>query len=207
MVDDRRSWVVEVVEDFVRTSPDNRLSHESGERAWDEVLMGLASGADPLFEEYKTLVGAFHWTPLEIFLRTFPESTLQADELTVISWVLPQRAVTKKDNRVENHYPAERWIQARFAGEDFNDSLRRHLVAELHKCGVKAVAPSIAPDFKWEDSPDYVFASRWSERHAAYAAGLGTFGLCDALITASGKAHRVGSVVAGIVIPCRQTAL
>ncbi|MHB8766391.1 MAG: epoxyqueuosine reductase, partial [Deferrisomatales bacterium] len=35
----------------------------------------------------------------------------------------------------------------------------------------------------------------WSERHAAHAAGLGTFGLSDGLITAAGKAHRLGSVV------------
>lgn len=39
------------------------------------------------------------------------------------------------------------------------------------------------------------------KRHAAYAAGLGTFGLCDGLITPRGKAVRVGSVVAQIRIP------
>ena len=44
-------------------------------------------------------------------------------------------------------------------------------------------------------------ASTWSERHAAYASGLGTFGLCDGLITAKGKAIRCGSVVAKIKIP------
>ena len=38
-------------------------------------------------------------------------------------------------------------------------------------------------------------ASTWSERHAAYAAGLGTFSLNDGLITQRGIAHRVGSVV------------
>ena len=46
----------------------------------------------------------------------------------------------------------------------------------------------------------YVFASLLSERHAAYAAGLGTFGLCDGLITPKGKAMRCGSVVARIQI-------
>jgi epoxyqueuosine reductase QueG len=42
----------------------------------------------------------------------------------------------------------------------------------------------------------FVFASTWSERHAAHAAGLGTFGLCDGLITPLGKSIRVGTVVA-----------
>jgi len=40
--------------------------------------------------------------------------------------------------------------------------------------------------------------SNWSERHAAHAAGLCTFGLCGGLITARGKAMRAGSVVAKI---------
>ncbi|NIR13985.1 MAG: epoxyqueuosine reductase, partial [Desulfobacterales bacterium] len=35
----------------------------------------------------------------------------------------------------------------------------------------------------------------------AYASGLGTFGLCDGLITPVGKAMRTGSVVARIQVP------
>jgi len=56
---------------------------------------------------------------------------------------------------------------------------------------------------RWQstDSPRYVYASTWSERHAAYACGLGTFGLCDGLITPLGKAVRVGSVVARLEVP------
>ena len=50
------------------------------------------------------------------------------------------------------------------------------------------------------NSERFSYASSWSERHAAHAAGLGTFGLCDGLITAKGKAMRVGSVVAKISI-------
>jgi epoxyqueuosine reductase len=42
--------------------------------------------------------------------------------------------------------------------------------------------------------------SNWSERHIAYAAGLGTFGLCDGLITPVGKAMRCGSVVARLAL-------
>jgi epoxyqueuosine reductase QueG len=57
-----------------------------------------------------------------------------------------------------------------------------------------------APAWRVEDSPEFVWASTWSERHAAYAAGLGTFGLCDGLITPKGKAMRAGSVVAKIDI-------
>jgi epoxyqueuosine reductase QueG len=50
-------------------------------------------------------------------------------------------------------------------------------------------------------SEKYGYASNWSERHAAYAAGLWAFGLCDGLITPLGKAMRAGSVIAKIDIP------
>ena len=39
---------------------------------------------------------------------------------------------------------------------------------------------------------------RWSERHAAYVCGLGTFGLSKGLITRKGIAGRFGSVVTDI---------
>lgn len=54
--------------------------------------------------------------------------------------------------------------------------------------------------WRTEKSEKYAFASTWSERHAAYAAGLGTFGISDGLITPLGKAMRTGSVIANIYL-------
>jgi epoxyqueuosine reductase QueG len=82
-----------------------------------------------------------------------------------------------------------------------NEKLRRHLVAALETQGCTAVAPALSPHWEQKASEKYVFASTWSERHAAYASGLGTFGLCDGLITPLGKAVRVGSVIARMQIP------
>jgi epoxyqueuosine reductase QueG len=145
-------------------------------------------------------VGPFHYTPLELFSRTFPDSPVRADELTVISWVLPQTEATKADNRAQTVYPAERWARSRIMGEAFNARLRQHLVDALADAGVPAVAPMLSPLFESRPSERFVYASTWSERHAAYAAGLGTFGVCDGLITPLGKAMRVGSVIARLQI-------
>ena len=71
----------------------------------------------------------------------------------------------------------------------------------LKEAGIPAVSPMIHPDWGRHTSVKYNFSSNWSKRHAAYAAGLGTFGLCDALITPRGKAMRSGSVIARISIP------
>lgn len=198
---DMRIWLNEIITDHVNNSSENSLRMEPDEKAWDEVLVGFSSGADPLYEAYKDLVGESHWTPREAFAIAFSDITVKPEDLTVISWVLPHREATKADNRKETFYPSRRWVQARFPGEEFNSSLRRHIVRELGSKGIKSVAPLLLPEWSWGRSKKYVFASTWSERHAAYASGLGTFGLCDGLITPKGKAHRVGSVVANLSVP------
>jgi len=76
-------------------------------------------------------------------------------------------------------------------------------VKALTDSGIKAMAPMLSPLWRRADSEKYGFSSTWSERHAAYVAGLGTFGLSDGLITSKGKAHRVGSAIANVVIAPR----
>lgn len=193
-------WTTSLIRDFC-DSPANSLQDGAGERAWDTPLIGFANGADPIFEQYKMAVGEFHWTPLEIFAQTFPDLTVAPEELTVIVYILPQTEATKRDQRGETVYPAERWARTRLFGENFNRALCDHVATVLTAAGYPAVAPSSAPQFKIHDSEKYTFAPTWSERHAAHAAGLGTFGLSDGLITPVGKAHRLGSIVARISIP------
>jgi epoxyqueuosine reductase len=139
-------------------------------------------------------------SPLEIFAKAFPTIDVTPDELTVISWILPQTNRTKSEHRNQIEFPTERWARARIYGEEFNDKLRWLVVTTLLKSGIKATSPILSPLYESKKSPRYSLSSTWSERHAAYAAGLGTFGLCDGLITQKGKAIRCGSVVARIRI-------
>ncbi len=199
--DDLAAWLEAVIREFIHGSPENTLQDQANEKAFEDALVGFSSGGDPLYEAYKEHVGPFHWTPREIFTRTFPGLKVQPEELTVISWVLPQREAAKADNRKENTYPSERWARVRVFGEAFNARLRAHVVATLGEKGYEAVAPQLSPHWERKASDRFVFASTWSERHAAHASGLGTFGLCDGLITERGKAMRLGSVVARIQIP------
>jgi len=201
-IKDPAKWVKTLIKEFVNTSPENTLKNRTNEKAWEDPLVGFSSGDDPLYQEYKEYIGAFHWTPSEIFAMTFPAVEVPAKDLTVISWILPQTEATKSDNRKEEAYPSERWARARMFGEEVNIKLAKHVVATLQEIGFRALAPSLlSPSFKWMRSESYAIASTWSERHAAYASGLGTFGLCDGLITSKGKAMRCGSVVVNIKIP------
>lgn len=195
-----RAWIEDVISEFVARSPENSLKNKANEKAWDEPLVGFSSGADPLYSFYKQDIGSFFLTPLEWFEVSFPEMEVSAEDLTVISWILPQTDTTKKEHRRPREMPTDRWARARIYGEEFNRLLRSHVVETLKKEGCQAVAPMLSPHWKIETSEKYGFASSWSERHAAYAAGLGTFGLCDGLITPKGKAMRAGSAIANIRI-------
>jgi epoxyqueuosine reductase QueG len=193
-------WIKDLVRDFIVTSTHNTMRNHAEDPAWDDALVGFASGADPIWQQYKEYVGPFHWTPWEVFAQHCPGESAGAEELTVVSWVLPQREAVRKANRRAKKYPSEEWARIRVYGEEFNAALRRRVADRLKQFGHAAIAPMLAPNWTVVKSERFSYASSWSERHAAHAAGLGTFGLCDGLITARGKAMRVGSVVAKISI-------
>ena len=194
------AWVEESIREFAK-SPENTLGDEKNEPAWETPLVGFSSGDDPLYSEIKDLIGQFYLTPTDIFAQAFPDVWITADQLAVVSWVLPHTRATKADNRKEKFYASARWSRARKAGEEFNQRLRDYMTTRLTEAGYQAVAPQNLPSFGISVSERYGLSASWSERHAAYVSGLGTFGLCDGLITPAGKAVRCGSVVARLSVP------
>lgn len=193
--------IVETLERFCAESPANSLSGDGGEAVWGMPLVGFSRGDDLLYARIKADIGAFLWTPAEAFALAFPEEPIAAGELSVVSWILPQTAATRADQRAAVELPAERWSRSRLYGEIFNERLRAHLVESLAARGIQATAPALLADFAYRQSPRFGLASNWSERHVAHIAGLGTFGLSDGLITPLGKAMRCGSVVVRAQLP------
>ncbi|MFB3883891.1 MAG: epoxyqueuosine reductase [Thermodesulfobacteriota bacterium] len=185
-------FIEKAIATFVRKSPFNRRKIDGG-KYWEAPLVGFASAEDPLFGQYKKIIGRFHLTPKEIFDLTFRKNPKK--NLSVISWILPVSQDIRRSNRKETRYPSMLWAHTRDFGEQFNVRLRNHVVSLLKKKGYKAVAPMNSPHFRRLKSPKVGFASTWSERHTAYACGLGAFGLSDGFITPKGKAVRIGSVV------------
>jgi epoxyqueuosine reductase QueG len=196
---DPEKFIQKAIAKFVQESPSNRRKVDGG-RYFDSPLVGFASVDDPLFKDYKKIIGRFHFSPRDIFDLTFGKSD-RNKELSVISWVLPISEDTRKANRKATKFPSLLWSHTRYFGEPFNDRLRDHVVSLLKRKGYKAVAPTNSPRFIHHmHAPKVGFTSNFSERHAAYACGLGTFALCDGFITPRGKAMRVGTVVTDLVL-------
>jgi hypothetical protein len=77
------NWITNLIRDFISTSPHNTMKNKTADPAWDDALVGFASGADPIWQQYKEYVGAFHWTPWEVFNQNCPGESAGAAELTV----------------------------------------------------------------------------------------------------------------------------
>jgi ferredoxin len=98
-------------------------------------------------------------------------------------------------------WPSDEWLHGFADGQAFLNQLGRHLKVELIKAGYGSLVPSSDERF-WGRTgfnnslpSDLLYTSNWSERHAAFVCGLGTFGLSEGLITSKGMAGRFGSII------------
>ncbi|RQW86046.1 MAG: epoxyqueuosine reductase [Geobacter sp.] len=164
---------------------------------FDEPLVGFADASDPLFSSYKEIIGPHHLTPWELMETAFPGKEFVAG--TVVCWILPISESTRWSNRNENLWPSREWALTRTHGEAFNNALRRHLTNVLLAKGHQTLAPLLSKGWHTVKTAEGL-SSTWSERHAAFAAGLGTFSLNRGFISERGIAHRCGSVITDLII-------
>lgn len=194
-------FIEEEIKAFLRTSSLNHMPIKDNPIIFDEPLVQFAGGDDPIFAEYKTIIDSNHLTPREALAKSINKSPEDIPEhLSVISWILPITSRVRESNRQHTLTPSRLWSGTRWYGEKLNDAMREHVVKLLTEMGYLAVAPMLQPYYK-TDTNERGRYSNWSERHVAYAAGLGTFSLSDGFITERGIAHRCGSVVTDLMLP------
>ena len=184
------------VEDITKVDGVDNLPGCEGMLIYEEPLIGFASADDPLFEEYKKphVIGENYLSPRE----------WMEDTETIISFFLPFREEIRKSNRDNKIMSSKEWLHARFEGQNLLNIYTVRIRQWLEEQGVHVCIPAIDERFAQKITPFVEgepsrmgrhIASDWSERHAAYAAGLGTFGLTRALITEKGIAGRFGSLL------------
>lgn len=186
-----------------QTSALNRLTRLDNGPIYEEPLVGVADGYDPLFSQYKTIIGDYHMTPEEVIVHRARETSLpyRAGELSVLCWALPFTRHIRQSNASKEVWASVKWGHAYDAGEAFNNLVRRTLVEFFAGQGVLAVAPVASTAWRRIEHLPGGHTSNWSERHALYAAGLGTFSINDGFITEKGMAMRCGSVVVNTALP------
>ena len=176
--------------DFLRDSEGNYLAPDdalradlAGMRFFEEILWGVAAAGDPLFAKLRCDGVVHHQVML-------PSDWLPGAK-SVVSFFLPFSEATKNSNAVNGEAPSDEWLHSRIEGQMMLAALGEFIVSQLRDAGFAAAFPTTDKRFRLITP----FVSNWSERHAAYICGLGTFGLSKGLITERGMAGRFGSVI------------
>jgi epoxyqueuosine reductase QueG len=198
-MDDERAaneWVTETLKRLVLDAPENTLSDFGGQAIFDAPLVGVADGDDPLFVTFRSVVSERHLLPREVLATHSPPGT-DLTSVRVLAWALPFTEPVRRSNRGRD-WPSRLYSAARNNGGALNRAVRQRLVEQLRERGDAAVAPTVTEQYDAFRSPAHTFTSTWSERHAAYAAGLGLFGLTGGLLTPVGAAVRLGSLVTNL---------
>ena len=161
---------------------------------YEEPLIGFAAASDELFEIYRRpeVIGPHYFSPAE----WLPSAK------TVVSFFFPFSDAVRISNRKDKTEPSVEWLYGRIEGQKFSAAFMEAVKQMLEEKGISVCVPSSDERFgvKFEETntgPDSDFHadSRWSERHAAYACGLGTFSLSRGLISEKGIAGRYASLI------------
>lgn len=200
-------FIEKTIKDYVASNSNSCLPDSDNEPLFDEPLIGYADGDDEIFYEFKKdiLIGDFHLTPQEaltLYMKRQGKkiSDTLPEHLSVISAIFPFTKNIKKSNRDESQIGSLIWNKAHNWGFPFMEECMQYLANQLEDLGYIAVVPSYTKPMV-EIMSKHGITSDWSEKHIAYAAGLGTFSLSGGLITPKGKAVGCCSLITDLVIP------
>ena len=163
----------------------------------DTPLVGVASADDPLFETFRKneIIGVQWRSPRE----WMPEAK------SVVAFFFPVSAEIRSRHRVARTATNEAWNYGYGKHGQVVNAFLSGLTSELERQGVKTFIPTKDPSFKIERQPvvsggkeDVHYSTSWSNRHVAFAAGLGTFGIHRHLITRKG----CSGVLASMILDC-----
>ncbi len=197
---------VRQIETFVLNAPGNCVSERdaitpqaAGVRLFDPPIFAVGDPDDPLFAGLKRpeAVGPHLLLPRD----WLPEAR------SVLSFFLPFSDAVKSSNAAPpGDFPSPLWLHGRIEGQAFLLDLCRELVRLLEREGAVSVVPAMDSRF-WTVSPPQpatgalCYTSNWSERHAAFICGLGTFSLSRGVITEKGVCGRFGSLITTAALP------
>jgi len=185
--------------DLLVSSPLNRLPEDcGGGPIYSRPLIGVARGDDPVFREFKKVVSPEHLAPAEAWtLSGQPAHDPLPSRLRIVSIVFPYaQEIREQGNQTVGAMPPEIYCVAPNFADRLIDSVLAASESFFREQGFHAIAPVRADFFSVLTCANpFRLCSNWSERHVAFAAGLGTFSLHEGFITEVGCNVRIGSVI------------
>lgn len=173
-----KSDIEKVIHDAVREFNKN----EDISTRWKKPLVAYADAADPMFKMLKQVADPDHYEPFDI----------DPDAKSVIAYFLPFEDWVVDSNAGGTECSREwamAYIETNILISEINDRLIRFLNDSGWRTGKLPKELNMNYD---------TLKSVWSNRHVAYIAGLGTFGINNMLITENGCCGRLGNVVTSL---------
>jgi epoxyqueuosine reductase QueG len=162
----------------------------AGRKIYDGALCGIASPDDGYIASLKGNKGA------NVDMMQ-PEEWLPGAKSVVSIFTPFARWITEEN--AGGDWPSSGWLHGRINGQEASNKAISALAERLSAEGWQVVIPTLDPRLKiYMKSPGYPepeYTVNWAERHVAFAAGLGTFGLSHGLITKLGTAGRLMSFI------------
>lgn len=182
-----KKQIIQIIEEYVRAYQ----KRPDIETSWNVPLVGFADAKNPRFSMLKELVLPDHQTPEDIL----------PDPAIVISYFIPFTEQVGDSNRSLDGGPSRQWSRAYYETNTMMAHLNSQLKERIEAMGYRAAASEVAGKYSQD-----VLKSRWSQRHVANIAGLGTFGINNMLITERGCCGRFQSVVTSLPVEPDQAA-
>lgn len=147
---------------------------------WGKPLVGFADAKHPLIIGLPEIISSSHQLPEDVL----PGASI------VIAYFVPFTRELNQTNQAQNDIASREWAVAYEETNGMFLHLNEYLIATLAEKGVRA---AVSPQTRTFDRETLI--SNWSHRHMARAAGLGSFGLNNMLITKQGCCGRYHSIV------------
>lgn len=200
-----REQIYDLIRQVFTQCPGNAIAPEvalipelAGAQIFQEPLIRVAYAADPLYAKLTEpeVIGPWHMGP---------EQWLPGAK-AIVSVFFPFTEIIKAGQRPETECTKPCWLHGRVEGQNFINAFTKMLCEKLTEADVACCAPCVDPRFVstmsattafpgYPDTGKPLYSSNWSERHTAYIAGMGTFGLSKGIITEKGMAGRLTSVI------------
>lgn len=199
--DELKNLIKHEIEAFV--AAENEMQLQPGKLLWQKPLVGFADAKSKYIRNLKQIVHPQHQMPEEVL----PDAKIIIAYFVPFGEWLPKTNIisrTKEKNssdtysddkhmRAEYNLASPEWAEGYELTNAMFPKLNKHIIGVIHRLGYEADTASEAGIFYRDE-----VMSHWSFRHIAYAAGLGTFGMNNMLITEKGCSGRYNAIVTNL---------
>lgn len=169
-----KKWIQETIDNFIRGYERSTVTK------WGTPVVGFADADASSAAAPEITAG--HGVPADVV----------PDARIIIAYFVPFLKGLADTNE-SCGAASEEWAQGYEETNAMLGAINEHLIRELQKKGYKAAIHPASLTFDRDN-----LISRWSHRHIAYLAGLGTFGVNNMLITEKGCCGRYSTIVTNL---------